>query len=151
VRYSHPRNYKPILKAFPDLRLCLAHFGGSNHWDKHLKSRTPREGDRRAWGRWIADLIRSGDYPNLYTDISCTIFAGKPKGLYFDYFDYLKVLLEDPNLRTHVLFGSDYYMIERSPLSEKEVSISLRSRLGSDLYFQIAHHNPMEYLGIQDA
>jgi hypothetical protein len=71
--------------------------------------------------------------------------------LYFDYFDYLKVLLEDPNLRTHVLFGSDYYMIERSPLSEKEVSISLRSRLGRELYFQIAHHNPMEYLGIQDA
>ena len=148
VRFSHPRNYERILKDFPNLRLCLTHFGGADEWAKHLKGKTPHEDDNRAWVRWIADLIRSGDYPNLYTDISYTIFMRKPKGLYFDYFDYLKVLLEDEKLQTKVLFGSDYYMVEREPLSEKEVSVSLRSRLGGKLYFQIAHHNPKKYLGI---
>ena len=62
--------------------------------------------------------------------------------------DYVKVLLADLRLREHVLFGSDYYMVEREDLTKKEVSIMLRSRLGEDLYFQIAHHNPRRYLGL---
>ncbi|MGH2524995.1 MAG: hypothetical protein ACRDH2_21000, partial [Anaerolineales bacterium] len=130
------------------LRLCLAHFGGKAEWIKHLKSQVPRDGEARAWVRWIADMIRSGDYPNLYTDISYTAFTPQLGGLYFDVFDYLKVLLTDTRIRARVLFDSDYYMVEREPLTEKEVSIVLRSRLGDDLYFQIAHHNPKQYLGI---
>lgn len=146
IRLGHPCNYEPILKRFPRLRLCLAHFGGSEEWLKHLK--TPREDAEDPWVKCIADMIRSGQYPGLYTDISYTIFAPRPRELYFDYFDYLKVLLADPHLRERVLFGSDYYMVERESLTEKEVSIVLRSRLGEDLYFQIAHHNPKSYLGI---
>jgi len=149
VRFSHPRNYEVILKTFPKLRYCLAHFGGSEEWDKHLESRGDREDDeQRAWVRWIADLIRSGEYPNLYTDISYIVFQPKPLELHVDYLDYLKVLLADERLRQRVLFGSDYYMSEREPMTEKEVSIALRSRLGEELYFQIAHHNPQRYLGL---
>ncbi len=146
--YGHPRNYTSILQEFPDLRICLAHFGGQDEWNKHLKAKEIEKEDERTWVRWIADLIRSGDYPTLYTDISYTLFSLKTSGLYVDYFDYLKVLLANVRIRQHVLFGSDYYMAEMEPLSEKEVSIALRSRLGEDLYFQIAHHNPQRYLGI---
>ena len=34
----------------------------------------------------------------------------------------------------------------RSKVSEKEVSIALRSQLGEEVYFQLAHHNPKKYL-----
>ena len=149
ARFGHPRNYETILKEFPSLRLCLAHFGGSEEWNKHLKSQTETEGDARAWVRWITDMIKSDDFPNLYTDISYTVFIPRVEGLYFDYFDYLKVLLANEKIRNRVLFGSDYYMVEREKMTEKEVSILLRSRLGEDLYFQIAHHNPLQYLGIK--
>jgi predicted TIM-barrel fold metal-dependent hydrolase len=148
VRLSHPSNYEMILQKHPRLRLCLAHFGGSEEWDKHLQSRADRAGPERAWVRWIADLICSGQYPNLYTDISYLVFQPRPRALHVDYFDYLKVLLADERLRQRVLFGSDYYISERELITEKEVSIALRSRLGEELYFQIAHHNPNRYLGL---
>jgi uncharacterized protein len=146
--FSHPRNYEAILTKFPQLRLCLAHFGGSGEWDRHLQSEAARTGPDRDWVRWIADLIRDGVYPNLYTDISYTLFQMPSRDIHVSYLDYLKVLLTDEHLRTHVLYGSDYYMVTREPLTEKELSIQLRSRLGEDLYFQIAHHNPRRYLGL---
>jgi predicted TIM-barrel fold metal-dependent hydrolase len=84
---------------------------------------------------------------NLYTDIAYTVFTPRVQGLYVDLVDYLKVLLSQPRVRTRVLFGSDYYMVAQEKMSEKEASILLRSRLGEDLYRQIAYTNPMEYLG----
>ena len=45
-----------------------------------------------------------------------------------------------------VLFGSDYYMIEREKTPERELSIRLRSALGRDTFNLIAHHNPILYL-----
>jgi len=149
VRFSHPSNYEAILTKFPKLRLCLAHFGGSSEWDKQLKSKTDRAGDDRSWVRWICDLIRDGAYPNLYTDISYLIFQSAGQGIHVTYMDYLKVLLDNPRLQGHVLFGSDYYMVEQEPMTEKEVSIALRSHLGEDLFFQIAHHNPRRWLGME--
>jgi hypothetical protein len=38
-------------------------------------------------------------------------------------------------------------MVEQEKMFEKEVSIKLRSRLGEDLYKQIAYISPMEFLG----
>lgn len=145
-RFAHPKNYIPILKAFPDLRLCLAHFGGAEEWGKHLKSRRETTGPYRTWVRWISDMISSGEYPNLYTDIAYTAFVPRVKGLYIDLIDFLKVILSNPKISERVLFGSDYYMVEREEMSEKEASILLRSRLGEEVYFQIAHENPMKFL-----
>ncbi len=150
AKFSHPENYKRIYahKELKKLRLCLAHFGGDQEWARHLTSRDDTE-KNPAWVKVIADMIRSGEYPNLYTDISYTAFKPRIPGLHIDIYDYLKILLENELLRTHVLFGSDYYMVEMEEMTEKEVSIALRSRLGEDLFFQIAYHNPRKYLGIK--
>lgn len=147
---SEPENYRRILETegYRDLKLCLAHFGGAEEWVKHLKGRAD-VGEKEAWVRTIYKMIASGEYPNLYTDISYTVFTPKVAGLYIDLVDYLKVLLNDPRVRTRVLFGSDYYMVERESISEKEVSLLLRSRLGEDLYKQIAYTNPRAFLGIE--
>jgi|GEM_PF-445928 predicted TIM-barrel fold metal-dependent hydrolase len=153
--FGQPENYRQVLEDFPKLRLCLAHFGSADEWILHLKGKTPDKGESRAWVRMITDLINEKDkkgkqkYPNLYTDISYTIFMPRVKGLYIDLVDYLKVLLSKKEIREHVLFGSDYYMVEQEEITEKEASILLRSRLGEDLYKQIAHTNPKRYLGIK--
>ena len=147
---SHPKNYKKILDTpgYKTLKLNLAHFGGAEEWRRHLRGRA-RADEEEAWVRTIYDMIASGNYPNLYTDISYTAFTPKVQGLYIDLVDYLKILLSHPLVRKRVLFGSDYYMVERESISEKEVSILLRSRLGEDLYKQIAYTNPREFLGIE--
>ena len=152
---GNPDNYKQVLEDFPKLRLCLAHFGSAEEWAKHLKGHTPDKGEDRAWVRMITDLINEKNkngtqkYPNLYTDISYTVFTPRIKGMYIDLVDYLKVLLSKTEIREHVLFGSDYYMVEQEEISEKEASILLRSRLGEDLFKQIAHTNSKRFLGIK--
>jgi predicted TIM-barrel fold metal-dependent hydrolase len=149
TKFSYPENYKRIYahKELKKLRMCLAHFGGETEWERHLKSRDDVD-QNPAWVKVIGDMIRSGEYPNLYTDISYTVFTPHRPGVNIDLYDYLNVLLQNELLRTHVLFGSDYYMVEKEEMTEKEVSIALRSRLGEELYFQIAYHNPRKYLGI---
>lgn len=147
---SEPLNYKRILDTpgYQMLKLNLAHFGGSEEWVRHLSGRAEPKKET-PWVKTIYDMITSGNYPNLYTDISYTVFTPKVQGLYIDLVDYLKVLLSHPLVRKRVLFGSDYYMVERESISEKEVSLLLRSRLGEDLYKQIAYTNPREFLGIE--
>ena len=147
---SGPLNYKRILdtEGYRNLKLCLAHFGGSEEWTRHLRGRSREDGEA-PWVRTIYEMIASGQYPNLYTDIAYTVFTPKVQGLFVDLVDYLKVLLAHPLVRTRVLFGSDYYMVERESVSEKEASLLLRSRLGEELYKQIAYTNPREFLGIE--
>ena len=144
--FAHPANYKTILKQFPKLHFCLAHFGGADEWERHLTGETPRRGEDATWLTAIMSMLRSGKYPNLYTDVSYTLFTEMPAYRPFTYFDFLKVLLAEKNVCERVLFGTDYYMVEREKVSEKEVSVALRSHLGEKMYFQLAHHNPRRYL-----
>ena len=151
ARFAHPANYQGLLKEFPGVNFCLGHFGGSEEWEKQLTGEWPRTGPHATWLTVITEMMRSGKYPNLYADISYTIFTEMPSYRPFNYFDFLKILLTDQNIRGHVLFGTDYYMVEREKVSEKEVSIALRAHLGDEHYFQIAYYNPTRYLGEKPA
>ena len=144
--FASPTNYAELLTNFPNLNFCLAHFGGAEEWERHLTEPTPRTGENASWLTLILDMLASGKYPNLYTDVSYTLFCKTPADRPFTYFDFLKVLLADKNVAEHTLFGTDYYMVKQEKFSEKEVSIALRSHIGEDLYFKIAHENPRNYL-----
>lgn len=140
--YTDPANYDPIATKYPKLKICLAHFGGNTEWDKYLEdSWTPGSpNEDKSWLSVIIDLILKHD--NIYTDISSTLFEGN------HYLDLLLVLLQNKKIRERVLFGSDYYMMERVKLREREMAIKIRSRLGPELFKQIAETNPKRYLGI---
>jgi len=141
---SDPRAFIPVMKAFPDLRVCLAHFGGDADWQEYLNTGVdPDDPDARTrnWVTSIADMIRSGEFPNLYSDISYTIFK------FAEYMPLLSLYLEDEVLRQRVLFGSDFYMTRQEHLSEKAVSIRLREHLGEAAFRQIAEVNPSAWLG----
>ena len=142
-RTTAPHKYRRVLSEFPKMRLCLAHYGGSGDWDSYLKKEWLDDGapfEEMDWLSQISTMIRSGDYPNLFADISYTIFR------YERYIPVLKVLLEDEKIRNRILFGSDYYMIERERTQERELSIRLRSALGRETFNLIAHNNPIRYL-----
>ena len=136
---ADPDNYKQVMETFPELRICLGHFGGISEWRRHING--PRIPDKPTWLSKIRRLIKSGDYPNLYTDISYTIFNFKEN------VPFLNVLLKDPDILNKVLFGSDYYMVESETYSEKRFSTDLRSVLGEDVFWKIANENPRRYLG----
>ena len=139
--YTDPANYDPIATQFPDLNICLAHFGGDGEWDKYLDDPW-NQGDPESTKSWLSvilELIHKHD--NIYTDISSTLFKKEC------YMDLLLVLLENQKVRERVLFGSDYYMMEREKSEERKMALQIRSRLGPELFKQIAETNPKRYLG----
>lgn len=141
--YTDPDNYIKVLKDFPKLKICLGHFGGIDDWKNYLeKSWTEKNNPLdRAWLSKIIDMIKSGDYPNLYTDIAY-IASFREKS-----FSLLKTILADEKVRHKVLFGSDFYMAKIEKMKEKELSIKLRGYLGEDLFQLIAEQNPRMFLG----
>lgn len=149
--YADPYHFIPILRKYPKLKVCLAHFGGFSDWDMYFEkseSRTEYDFDdlenhqKMNWLTKILQMIRSNEFPNLYTDISYTIFSGSK------FMTVLKVLLYDDLVRSKTLFGSDYYMVEIEKFNERLLSIKLRAELGDQVYREIAEQNPKKYLGL---
>ncbi len=90
----------------------------------------------------IVDLLKSERYPNLWTDISYTLFAND-ENVYL-----LNVLLRDPRISSRVLFGTDFYVVENAELEERRRSVRLRAVLGDELFRTITQDNPSQYLGV---
>lgn len=143
TQLSNPDNYIEILEQFPKLRICLGHCGGDAEWQRYLNDPWDETSPHtsKSWLAKIMGFIRSGKYPNLYADVSYTIFKFK------DHSQLLKVLLQDTHVKEQVLFGSDFYMAEQEKFSERQLAISLRATLGEDLFAQIVEINPKRYLG----
>ena len=89
-------------------------------------------------------MILSGKFPNLWTDISYTLFEFEQN------IPFLRRFLQDPGLARRVLFGSDYYMTRQEVLSERAICFRLREALGDPLFRQIAEINPAIWLGERD-
>jgi uncharacterized protein len=109
-----------MLEKFPNLKICLAHMGGSN---EILKETTDKLGEIRqidpdSWFEHIERMMRK--YPNLYTDISYTLSDFKEKN--GAVLQRTRVFLDkqvDPNdpakgkFGDRVLFGTDFFMTEQ--------------------------------------
>jgi uncharacterized protein len=143
TRFTDPDAYLPVLRAHPSLKLCLAHAGGEADWWSYLRRPWHAGSDpsTKSWLAKILDMIRSGDYPNLYTDVSYTVFVDD------EFVHMLHVLLSDERVRSRVLYGSDFYVVENAKLEERRISVRVRSVLGEELYATIAEDNPKRYLG----
>lgn len=146
-RVTEPYAYREVLGAFPQMQLCLAHYGGLDDWMAYINEGFDPEhahAKGRNWVYQINQMIKSGAYPNLWTDISYTLFR------FSEFSALLKLFLEDERIRGRVLFGSDFYMTRQEKLSEKAVSVRLRDALGEDVFTRVARINPMRWLGEAD-
>lgn len=143
TRYTDPDAYRPILEKHPRLRICLAHFGGSGDWKQYIDHPWDPATDpaKMSWLAKIADLLRKGTYPNLWTDISYTVFADD------EWVYMLKVLLEDDRIRGRALFGSDFYVVASAKLEERRRAVRVRAVLGEKVFGEIADRNPKAFLG----
>jgi len=127
-KFTHPLNWEPVIRDFPELKISLGHFGSFHYWKAFLED--PEGPDN--WFLIIKDMLEK--HPNLYTDISFTLHDK-------EYFPLLKILLQDEAIRRKILFGSDYYMVE-TETTERRFSIDLRAYLGEQDFMTIAKENP---------
>ena len=131
--FSHPDNYRDVLDLFPDLKLCIAHFGGSSQM--RLAKENPS--DKSNWYNIVKDLV-AGNHTsqfytteerindtdvakvahkkcaNVYTDVSYTLSDSKV-------YNQLASDLKDENIGRKILFGTDYYMTNMEKPEEKVV------------------------------
>lgn len=155
--FGHPENYVPLLELFPELKLCLAHMGGSNEMYSNTKDKELieiREIDAKLWFDRITELMYN--YPNVYTDISYTLssFSEPNEGDPTQEGEVLtktKALLNslDKNgnsLSKRLLFGTDFFMTEQE-MREKELFALAKEKL-APWWNLITKENPKNYLNV---
>jgi predicted TIM-barrel fold metal-dependent hydrolase len=129
--FNSPRNWEPVLRTFPKLKLNLAHFGGGDQWEDFLAGKNDT---------WVARIIdQLYRYPNVYTDFAYTLtdhrFAAR-----------LKQMMQDNQLiAERALFGSDYYMLVREG-HYRNLLASFRTIMGDSLMQKMAVDNPLKHL-----
>lgn len=143
-QYSAPMAFAPVLRAFPRMQVNLAHFGGQSDWEAYIGDGIDPYAPRACQDNFLVTLrtmIESGDFPNLWTDVSYTLFQSEA------FLPFLRLFLAHPRVKARTLFGSDFYMTRQEELSERAASVRLRAGLGEALFRQIAEVNPERWLG----
>ncbi len=171
--FGYEEKSKPLIQDLRDLKVCLAHFGGSDQWMRFLEkdryslsnhvfkykkgldffkssnsSDEPRHGKiEQIWKYvdWYSIIVSMMlQYPNVYADISYILH--KPQIL-----PLLKRTLsqEAGQVRNRVLFGTDFYVV-RNHKSDKELLTEMMAGLSEEEFDLIARHNPRTYLNLND-
>lgn len=168
---SHPKNYEYLLEQFPKLKICLAHYGGKDDWERHLREPLELEGsstiskkgdlaiDNAKKENKIFDPVwnptKERVVENTWVSTITQLIRNHPNvyaDISFNAFTpetlaYLKILLLDQKLADRILFGTDFYVV-RAQKSEKEISISMRAFLGEKMFNKIAIENPRKFWNI---
>lgn len=137
-QYADPGGFLPVLEKYPKLRLCLAHYGGGEEWRRYLTYARPVRA-RDSWIRKINDILEDPRFPNVYADVSSV--AADPGHL-----PLLTVLAHSPKTRDRMLFGSDFFMIQRD-ITERQFGLGLRAAVGEEAWERMASTNPRAWLG----
>lgn len=182
--FTHPLNYACLYdteflseywnistdeaKKYSNLKICLAHYGGSNEWERYLKFPwSPHRISPANLNNWDHSIKKEGfwknlrnwfipkepidrvswysiitemliKYPNLYTDISFSLSDEEILPL-------LKISLMREKISDRILFGTDFYMVSTEG-AERELTIKLRAFIGEHLFKKIAHDNAKKFL-----
>lgn len=131
---STPERWRPVLEAFPALKLCLAHLGEQR--DRRLglfKS--------RAWRKALFALIDA--HENVYTDISCCAFDD-------GFYEELKLELDrqKPKVAKRILFGSDFIvnLLWSDSYGDYLTHFGDTAHLTSNRRALFCHQNPERFL-----
>ena len=167
--FAHPMNYEYLLQKFPDLKICLAHFGGQAEWKRHLAEPLIHRGSaliknekdiydqlhdpnsKFVYPAWNPTKQRVEELSWLsvirYLMIKYTnVYADISYNAYTpDTLALLKLLINDDRLKEKILFGTDFHVL-RIEKSEKEFSMSMRAFIGEERFDQIARINPAKFL-----
>lgn len=142
--FNHPYWYRKLIEEFPRLKINLAHFGGNVEWNRYLDEPVDRMAKQKEyeknWYSQIRDLLKADN--QVYADISFTVHDNK-------LYPLLKHLLNTPVVQDKVLFGSDFYMLQKD-YRERRFGIEMRGYIGEEGFHRIASTNAKRFLSIPD-
>lgn len=129
---NHPLIWRKVAEKYPNLLLNLAHFGGG----RQLEAAMDNPGNKNLWSNQIIELVKDNRY-KVYTDVSC--FSE------FRAIDKLIASAVYPEIRSRILYGSDYTLLLLFEDNFDENISQFRSKFGSDFDI-IARDNPKVFL-----
>jgi len=162
-----------MVRNLSTLKICFAHFGGDDQWRKFL------DRDRDLYSSMLVTYPKTGvdflhrqgvfppvlapgkpaqiwnecdwytiicslmlQYTNTYADVSYILHNPEIMPL-------LKQTLRNDDLRSRVLFGTDFYVV-RNYKSDKEMLADLMGELDEGDFDMIARYNPRVFLNLGD-
>jgi predicted TIM-barrel fold metal-dependent hydrolase len=168
--FGYRDQHTPLQRDLEHLKICLAHFGGAEEWEKYLEKdryaysqqliKRPEQGINFLYNRhevhspgkleqiwkyvdWYSIICSLMiQYPNVYSDISYTLHDP-------NIFPLLKqtVQPEHDKLRSRVLYGTDFYVV-RNYKSDKQLHTDTAAHLSEEEFDLIARENPRTFLGL---
>ncbi len=136
--FTDPENYRQVLKHFPKLKVCIAHYGGST---EILRSRGagPKKKQVNPLGNFYEKTKQLiSEENNIFTDVSYTL-ADK------HVFPDLQNDINDSRIGGKLLFGTDYFMTIQEK-GERALVKDFRDFLHPDEFQKIANSNVKNYL-----
>jgi predicted TIM-barrel fold metal-dependent hydrolase len=138
--FNAPYNWLAVAEAYPDLKINLAHFGGSREWDDY------RAGQAHTHIHETMTMVAK--FPNVFADISYAYSRQRnlekiAEMLYSEQFsEEQRAVFKDK-----FLHGTDYFMTDQEKSLITMVS-NLYRRFDGDqpLLDRICVHNPLRYL-----
>lgn len=124
-KYSHPLLMEEVAIDYPELRMCLGHFG----WP---------------WVKETAMLILK--YPNLYADTALLYFDSPKQFFQTTFHEQLGEHWIDRMLYDKVMFGSTYPRIEQKRMVKAVGALTLRP-LQRDM---VMGQNALKFLGMEE-
>ncbi len=146
AQHGRPDHWIPVLDALPNLKVCFGHFSGDKENDKPV---------------WTAESIPSGSWADqilgmmgtykgrVFADVSYHAGQFKSDEAAANYRKNLKQQLGKPDIRTQVLWGTDYHLL-RIDATDTDYADGFLEWLGEDDFNQIAKINGQRYLGLPD-
>ena len=123
-KYSNPLNFEETAIEYPDLCMCLGHFG----WP---------------WTRETAMLILK--YPNLYADTALLYFDSPKQFFETTFNDQLGEYWIDRMLFDKVMFGSTYPRIEQKRMVKAVDALTLRPEQRA----MVMGENALRFMGME--
>jgi len=141
LHFSDPMNYLIVLKRFPQLKLCMAHFGGDDQIEKYVTDVDQRSVASNNWHMIVCDILKK--YPNTYADISYALWK---KEIWSRFKDCIRgPLAEGGDISHQILFGTDYFMTIQEKEETRLVN-DFRNVLDRTEFNRIAVDNPARFL-----
>lgn len=174
--YVSPQAWKPIIERFPNLKLCLAHFGDSDHLkDNNWSSREAREPrktrrdlqiafagseiDPTRTHRFLLDLLNLIQPTNrVFVDLSYVILTEENATRFHKLFDWAREY--KPILLERILWGTDWPLIaKQNPVTSAtggnmlhRYAKGFRSAIPSmpgDFFIRACFLNPLQYMNMK--
>lgn len=125
MTYTMPIHFEPIIKDYPNLRICLAHMGFP----------------------WIREtLTLLSKYPNCYTDTALLYFDSAREFFEHIFTHEIPLTWYERSLRHQILFGSNMPRWEQMRMLDAIRKVGFRQ----DTLDLFLHTNALEFLGEEE-